>query len=376
MDPWQDAARRLVSAATAARNTFATTAGPPTEASLASSPPDLPRPAMQQALQRDDLSPGPQFGTANLGGQGGLPQPPGLTTQWNLGPAAPWSGGCPAWNPMDAWNPAMAPWASGARGLPDTGPPRVWKGEFSDPPAWPGWQYRRQWVAAVRRWNKASDVPVGRRAERVLRTLAWEMAAEFEHLTETQLTAADYLEKIIGVIEMKAGAREDDHRRAAFKAVLHDNGRRKDESMGQFANRRLRDFTRASSYGIQLPNEFKAALLREGAGLNDQGLQNLTALMQGQDHDVDKLAHTLARLDVRHDRISGFAHDGVDRGRPVAPASSYYEDDEEAEDPGDESDSLEDDEILELHRGARASGPGVCHHGKSSTSSPPNAEGE
>ena len=55
LDPWQDAARRLVSAATAARNTFATTAGPPTEASLAPSPPDLPRPAMQQALQRDEL---------------------------------------------------------------------------------------------------------------------------------------------------------------------------------------------------------------------------------------------------------------------------------------------------------------------------------
>ena len=343
-DPWLDAARSLVNTTTASRNTYATTAGVRPEAAAAPLPPDLPQPAMQGVPRRDTSELPPPVGNMNF--PGGLQQPPGLNPQWNLGPGNPWSGMGPSWSPAP-WAGAGTPWAPRMAGTPDVGPPGVWKGEFSDPPAWPGWQYRRQWVAAVRRWDKVSDIPVGRRAERVLRTLGWEMATEFEHLTEVQLAAPNYLDKIIEVIEMKAGAREDDDRRAAFRAVLHDNGRRKDETMGQYANRRLRDFTRASSFGIQLPSEFRAALLREGAGLNEQGLQNLTALMQGQDHDVDKLAHTLARLDVRHDRISGFSYEGIDRGRHHPTAGDFYEDVGAGEDDYDESDSPDDMEILE-----------------------------
>ncbi|CAE7202644.1 unnamed protein product [Symbiodinium sp. CCMP2456] len=310
-DPWREAARR---------------------------PPELPHPTM-----RSRMAP-----TETAGFPGGLQQPPGLTMPWGPVPGAAWNSFGPNLAPP-MWNGPAAPWSQTAHGGPDgNGPPGVWKGEFSDPPAWPGWQYRRQWVTAVRRWNKASDIPVGRRAERVLRVLGWEMATEFEHLSESQLAAHDYLERIVGVIEMKAGAREDDDRRACFKAVLHDNGRRRDESLGQFANRRLRDFTRASSYGIQLPNEFKAALLREGAGLSEQGLQNLTALTQGQDHDIDKLAHTLARMDVRSDRISGFVQSGERGTESSLMAGDFFEDQDDENEPNDEDDgsSLEDEEVL------------------------------
>ncbi|CAE6953093.1 GIP [Symbiodinium sp. CCMP2592] len=222
--------------------------------------------------------------------------------------------------------------------------------DFADPPAWPGWQYRRQWVTAVRRWNKTTDIPVGRRAEKVLRTLGWEMMTEFEHLSEAQLSSPDYLEHLLRVIEMRAGVREDDDRRAAFRGVLYDNARRRDESLGQYANRRLRDFSKASSYGVQLPAEFRSALLREGAGLSEQGQQNLTALLQGSDNDVDKIAHTLARMDVRSDRLSGFC-----REEHVGEhAESYHvdgeegDDDDEEDDPlRDEDDSAEDQEILD-----------------------------
>ncbi|CAE7403523.1 unnamed protein product, partial [Symbiodinium necroappetens] len=221
----------------------------------------------------------------------------------------------------------------------------VWKGEFSDPPAWPGWQYRRQWVAAVRRWNKASDIPTERRAEKVLRTLGWEMQVEFEHLSEAQLASPQYLDHILQIIEMKAGVREDDDKRAAFKSVLHDNGRRKDESLSQYVSRRVRDFTKAATYGVQLPEEFRAALLREGAGLNDQGLQNLTALLQGDDNRVDRVAQVLARMDTRQDRITGFVHSPEehrtsDQASWMAMDTGNPEDliDEPSGDDGDETD--------------------------------------
>ena len=80
-----------------------------------------------------------------------------------------------------------------------------YKGDFTDPPAWPGFQYRRQWTAAIRRWNKLTDVPMYRRAEKVLRTLGWELQVDFEHLTEEQLASDRYLDYILAVLELKAG---------------------------------------------------------------------------------------------------------------------------------------------------------------------------
>ena len=160
----------------------------------------------------------------------------------------------------------------------------------------------------MKRWDKQTDVPLFRRAEKVLRTLGWELQVDFEHLTEEQLASAEYLSLILGVMEMKAGVREDDDRRQAFRGIMHENARRRDETLAQYSMRRLRDFSKAATYGIILPNEFKANMLREGAGLSEQGLQNLTALMQGHDHDIERLALTLARLDSRADRMTGYVY--------------------------------------------------------------------
>ena len=222
--------------------------------------------------------------------------------------------------------------------------PGGYKGDFSDPPAWPGWSYRKQWTTAVRRWNKQTDVPLFRRAEKVLRTLGWELQVDFEHLTEDQLGSQYYLEYILQVIDMKAGVREDDERRQAYRSVMHDVGRRRDESLAQFAMRRQRDFTRAATFGVQLPNEFKAAMLREGAGLSEQGLQNLTALMQGRDHDIDLLSATLARLDTRGDKISGFV--GLEEhSRPVYVANQEA-DTSDGQDSDIPEEVIEDETVL------------------------------
>ena len=344
-DPWMEAARQLIGATTggfpssgATSSMLAPPAPPWTSVCPASAiyqqaasgapvaPPGLPPGPGTPAPPR-----GPDQGQLGEAGQQALPLLQGPLPRGLPGPALP--AGASQQNPA-TWQAhpglrmptlSVPPVLGGSGGRGDSfSTPGAWanpwrhpdsaaggfnggyKGDFSDPPTWPGWSYRRQWVTSVRRWDKQTDIPLFRRAEKVLRTLGWEMQVDFEHLTEEQLGSPRYLEYILQIIEMKAGVREDDERRQAYRNVMHDVGRRRDESLAQFAMRRLRDFTKAAAFGVQLPNEFKAAMLREGAGLSEQGLQNLTALMQGRDHDIDLLATTLARLDSRGDRVSGF----------------------------------------------------------------------
>ena len=217
-----------------------------------------------------------------------------------------------------------------------------YKGDFSDPPSWPGWMHRRFWIQAVRRWNKGSDLPTDRRADKVLRSLGWEMQPDFEHLLESQLTGESYLENIIDVINTKAGVREDDEKRRAFKAAIVDNQRRKDETFSQYAVRRLRDFSQASTYGVVIPSEFKATMLREGAGLSDQNHQNLSAILQGNDQCPDIMAKALGKLDVRPDRISAFA---TSEEMPETESYASYEQEEDNGD-GDSESSVDQDTLL------------------------------
>ena len=101
----------------------------------------------------------------------------------------------------------------------------------------------------LRRWNKNTGVPLYRRAEKVLRSLGWEMQVDFEHLTESELVEAGYLDAILKVMNLKAGVRDDDEKRQAFKDVIHGAARKKDENLGQFATRRLRDLPKPPPTG-------------------------------------------------------------------------------------------------------------------------------
>ena len=248
-------------------------------------------------------------------------------------PAQPWWQDSPAWS--SSWN-----WSGG-----------YGKGDYSDPPAWPGWSYRRQWTAAVKRWDKTTDVPLWKRADKVMRSLGWELQASFEHLTESQLSSNKYLEHILSILELKAGVREDDERRQAFKTIMYDGGRKKDETLGQYAMRRIRDYNQAANHGIQIPDEFKASLLREGANLSEQSQQNLTTLIQGREGDVDFVATSLARLDVRSDRLTGFVQPQADTSSSFltteVDGSNEPEDDDEASD-GDLLEEMPDQFFAEL----------------------------
>ncbi|CAE7324282.1 RE1, partial [Symbiodinium necroappetens] len=202
--------------------------------------------------------------------------------------------------------PAAAP-TEGARGWNSNWSwQQTPKPDYSDPPSWPGWSHRRYWVQAIRRWNKATDLPLARRAEKVLRCLGWELQPDFEHIPETVLESSAYLDAILAVLDMKAGVREDDEKREAFRSLFYQSQRRRDETLAQYAMRKQQDFTKASAFGISVPSSFQAMLLREGASLSDQNQQNLTALLQGRDDDPQMVARCLGRMDVRTDRLHAY----------------------------------------------------------------------
>ena len=211
------------------------------------------------------------------------------------------------------------------------------KPDYSDPPSWPGWAHRRLWVQAIRRWDKHTDVPMHKRGEKVLRSLGWELQVDFEHLEDEVICSAAYLDAIIAVMNNKAGVREDDERRRAYRQAITDNQRRKDETLAQFAVRRMRDFRSAATFGVQVPGALQAMLMREGAGLSDQNQQNLTALVQGREDDPDAIARALSRMDVRADRLTAYA-DGAH------VEHSYMV--EEPEDASDDEETLEDEQVL------------------------------
>eukprot|EP00913_Durusdinium_trenchii_P022865 g21468.t2 len=152
----------------------------------------------------------------------------------------------------------------------------------------------------------------------------------------------------------KAGVREDDERRRAYRSAITDLQRHRDESLAQFAVRRMRDFAHASQYGVIIPDPFKATLLREGAGLNDQNQQNLSTLLQGQDECPQAVARALSRLDVRSDRMTGFA---AGENAPEEDTGSYLghiPEDEESLDEDDIAHELEaldltEDQVLEVY---------------------------
>ena len=107
-DPWAEAARRLITSTTPGRDREREATRPPAEEGVSAS-----------------------VATATA--------PPASSRQWQP-QSWSWSNG--------SWGPG------GATG-------GGYRGDFSDPPSWPGWTYRRQWTLAIRRWDKLSDVQMG-----------------------------------------------------------------------------------------------------------------------------------------------------------------------------------------------------------------------
>lgn len=162
---------------------------------------------------------------------------------------------------------------------------------------------------------------------------------DFDHLTEEELAQGDYLEKIITIIEAKAGVREDDEKRKVFKAVMTDSHRKRDESLTQFTLRREKEFTQAAHYGMIFPPSLKATMLKEGALLSEQNMQNISVLLGRDEDNPAAVSRAIARLDVRSDKMIGYATE-------VGGSSTFLQDQaEEIEESGEEEEE-ETDEIV------------------------------
>ena len=64
--------------------------------------------------------------------------------------------------------------------------------------------------------------------------------------------------------------------------------------------------TEQQTLGVSIPAELRASMLREGALLSEQNLQNLTTLLGSNEHDPESICRALGRMDVRSDRLVGY----------------------------------------------------------------------
>lgn len=92
------------------------------------------------------------------------------------------------------------------------------KGDFSDPPAWPGWTHYRLWKKAVLRWNQSTDVLFWRRSEKILKSMEWDLQSRFEHVADHLLQGPDYLDHVFAILDILAGEKETTDMRRNVRA--------------------------------------------------------------------------------------------------------------------------------------------------------------
>ena len=175
------------------------------------------------------------------------------------------------------------------------------KGEFGDPLAWAGWGHYRLWKKAVQRWDRNTDIAVWRRSDPLLRVLDWDLQQKLEHLPKTELGTSAYVEMILQVLDVLAGEKIESEKRRKVRAALYEGHRQSNESLAEYSLRREAQFSGAAPY-VNLPDDLKAIMLEEQAGLSRQGLQNLKVLTQGQ-ADYGQVRRALRILDTEEESV-------------------------------------------------------------------------
>ena len=143
-----------------------------------------------------------------------------------------WQGGW-GWR-SDRWS---SDWWSSDRGK-----------DYSDPPAWAGWSNYRLWRKAVVRWDQATNVQPRRRAERIFKTMDWELQAKFEHIEDVEITGEEYLKHILSILDTLAGESAAVDKRRAVRKALFEGQRKEGETINQFTLRREQEFAMAEKY--------------------------------------------------------------------------------------------------------------------------------
>ena len=205
------------------------------------------------------------------------------------------------------------------------------KGDFSDPPAWGGWSNYRLWKRALVRWDSNTDVLLRRRSEKILKSFDWELQSELDHISDQDLQSETYLQNILAVLDVLAGEKEESEKRRCVRAALYEGPRRSEESLAQYSLRREAQFSAASKF-IELPNDLKAFMLEDQAGLSRQNLQNLRSLTGGST-EFSKVIRALQVLDVDDEPIVRAKQQSTYLAEPgdvkVSAEDDIYETDDE-----------------------------------------------
>eukprot|EP00435_Cladocopium_sp_Y103_P074255 s37_g47.t1 len=224
--------------------------------------------------------------------------------QWNEGRWPPRGN---QWDQIESYGESSDPWARWQNHQYSRSWGSQWwdkpnhRGDYSDPPAWGGWSHYRLWKRSLDRWNQNTDVMVWRRSEKVLKTFDWDIQSKLDHISDHDLQSADYLKHIYAVLDVLAGEKETSEKRRTVRAALYEGPRRNDESLSQYSLRREAQFTSAAKY-VEIPDDLKAFMLEEQAGLSKQNLQNLRSLTGGA-ADYSKVIKALQILDTEDEPI-------------------------------------------------------------------------
>jgi hypothetical protein len=154
----------------------------------------------------------------------------------------------------------------------------------------------------VKRWDQATDVALNRRAERIFKTMDWDLQARFEHITDETLQSEFYLDEILQILDVLAGERQATEMRRTVRRALFEGTRRSDETISQFALRCEQEFALAERY-MQIPDNLKGMMLEEQAGLGKQSALNLRMLTGGST-GFREVTHALKVLDLEEEGIS------------------------------------------------------------------------
>ena len=185
----------------------------------------------------------------------------------------------------------------------------------------------------MQRWDQSTDVAVNRRAERIFKTMEWDLQARFEHLDDGIITGPGYLDAILGILDVLAGEKQATEMRRVVRRALFEGTRRGDESISQFTLRREQEFSLAEKY-LPIPETLKGIMLEEQANLGKQGTLNLRTLTGGS-NDFRTVTQALKVLDLDEEglaskgKASGFvAYEECENGDSDSEASSIASQDQ------------------------------------------------
>ena len=226
-----------------------------------------------------------------------------------------WGEGHRQWDWGDQWGWREDWWSAASRGK-----------DYADPPAWAGWPNYRLWKRSIQRWDQSTDVSVNRRAERIFKTMDWDLQARFEHLGDDVITGHGYLTAVLNILDVLAGEKQASEMRRVVRRALFEGGRKNEESISQFALRRDQDFSMAEKY-LQIPDNLKGIMLEEHANLSKQAMLNLRTLTGGSS-DYHAVSQALKVLDLEEEHVSSKGKGGNFLAFDDAGSSENVDEDE------------------------------------------------